>query len=63
MEDWQQRVIDEKASLDGKLELLSGFIGTPDFHALTEESRTLLGLQETAMTEYSEILGKRISLF
>jgi hypothetical protein len=64
-EDYQQRVIDEKKELDDKLKKLKrmrSFLKSATF-LLTEAQLELLKRQEKVMTEYSEILAKRIELF
>lgn len=64
MQQWQQRVIDEKAALDEKATALSDFIGNSGaFDALDAENQELLKEQCEIMWEYSEILRKRIALF
>ncbi len=63
MEDYQQRVIDEKKELDEKLGKLRVFIRSAKFPTLPFIERDLLRKQMFVMEEYSEILGKRIMLF
>lgn len=60
----QKRVIDEKAQLDIKAELLGKFIGeSPIFAAMSNDEQELLKEQLEVMGHYSEILGDRIALF
>ena len=59
----QQRVVDEKTELDGKLRKLSAFLSTPIFTSLEQGERTRLTSQERVMGEYSFILGERIAAF
>jgi len=60
----QQRILNEKAELDEKLDKLSQFIeGSPVYATLSTDERILLKKQEYYMSEYSEILGRRISNF
>lgn len=63
MHPYQQRVVDEKAELDKKLQALNGFIGTNIFEALPAAERARLRNQSAAMATYSEILGDRIAAF
>ena len=60
----QQRVVDEKKELDEKANKLVDFISnSPTFETLTHTEQELLKNQQEIMWQYSEILGKRISLF
>ena len=64
----QQRVVDEKAELDAKLEKLAAFIGTKKapsqvFILLPEAERMRLYAQCRVMAEYSNILCERIAAF
>jgi len=61
LEDYQKRVVDEKAELDTKLEKLQTFL-TKDMEIASNELDRLKR-QEEVMTEYSEILGERIESF
>lgn len=63
MEDWQQRVIDEKAALDEKLEQLRRWMTTDEFHDLGPDQRHLFTLQAHHMGQYSQVLAERIKLF
>jgi len=64
MEDWQQRVVDEKAELDEKLSKLQEFIEfSPSFSTLETRDARLLMQQEYIMRNYSDILAKRIERF
>jgi hypothetical protein len=64
----QQRVVDEKAELDDRIQKLAAFIDTFDkgfsiFAGLPEPERVRLYAQHRAMTTYSTILGERIAAF
>ena len=60
----QQRVIDEKAELDGRLGKLREFIcSSPIFKQLPGPERGRLYRQQTAMEAYSDVLGERIAAF
>ena len=63
MEDWLERVIQERKELNAKLAKLAAFISRrdPRFEALSEEDKRLLRRQREAMLEYSEILEERIT--
>ena len=61
MEDYQERVIDEKAELDAKLEKLQTFLAKDMEIASDELDR--LKRQAEVMAEYSKILGERIEAF
>ena len=64
MEDYQQRVIDEKSEIDKKAVALSNFIGeNPAFDKINPEEQDRLKEQNDIMWQYSEILGKRIAAF
>jgi hypothetical protein len=61
---YQQRVVDEKAELDTKIEALALFIGTsPNWGAVPEAEQNRMRCQHTAMVTYSIILGERIAAF
>lgn len=59
----QQRVVDEKATLDANVEKLRAFIDGPVFIGLIEPEQSRLRQQFHAMTAYSLILGERIEAF
>ncbi len=66
MEPWQQRVVDEKAELDGKISRLSAFIcgpGTTGFNTLSNVEKRRLCKQLKIMGDYSSILAERIAAF
>jgi hypothetical protein len=63
MESYQQRVVDEKADLDGKLERLTAFIGSDKFASVPEPEQWRMRTQKWAMICYSEVLGSRIAAF
>ena len=60
---YQQRVIDEKTELDNKLTKLVGFFDTGIFKGLPEDEQRRLREQSEHMTNYSAVLGARISAF
>ncbi|WP_340618706.1 crAss001_48 related protein [Xenorhabdus entomophaga] len=59
----QQRVIDELAELNERIEKLSVFIGGDIYNALEETDRYLLRVQRSAMYNYAEILHMRVKRF
>lgn len=59
----QQRVIDEKEELDGKLEKLGDFCNTPIFAELEVAEKNLLNRQFLAMELYAQVLSERIATF
>lgn len=64
MEDYQQRVVDEKAALETKITDLAAYINTPTFNstvALPEQSR--MKRQLRVMRQYAIVLGERIVAF
>lgn len=64
MQPHEQRVVDEKRELDGKLEQLTVFTSSsPIFIGLHPIDQDLLIRQRIAMTDYSETLGSRIARF
>lgn len=64
MQPHQQRVIDEKTELDGKIAALQKFIAqSPLFDGLTVAERWRLTTQCHIMVQYSAILGERIAAF
>jgi hypothetical protein len=62
-EDWQQKVIDEKADLDSKIERLETFLGTEPYRGLSSPEQDRLHQQRQAMRIYSDVLGRRIAAF
>lgn len=60
MNDWQQRVVDEKAALDDKINKLETFSQGPIYSALPEAEQTRLEHQVEYMQMYSDTLGERI---
>lgn len=59
----EQRVIDEKHALDGKIESLRIFLLGSVFKGLPLVERELLMSQYEVMTRYAEILAARIERF
>lgn len=63
MEPHQQRVVDEKTELDGKIEKLTAFFSNPIFETLPIDEQCRLKAQVWYMAGYSSILTDRISKF
>jgi hypothetical protein len=63
MEPWQQRVIDEKAELDGRIARLYAFVSGPACNDAPVNALACMYVQVMAMREYSFALGERIALF
>ena len=59
----EQRVVDEKAELDEKLQKLLTFHGSATFAGLPDAEQDRLIRQSVVMGEYSAILGERIAAF
>jgi hypothetical protein len=59
----QQRVIEERDDLDGKLTRLTAFFGVPLFHSLPDDERNRLTTQAQHMTAYLRVLNERIAAF
>lgn len=63
MQDFQQRVVDEKTELDAKREKLGAWKNTAAFAALPWQEQERLNTQAHLMTMYSAVLGARIAAF
>jgi hypothetical protein len=64
MQPHEQRVVEEKKELDEKLQKLNAFIGGSSvFEGLDDGAKGLLRIQQRIMTDYSDVLGKRIAHF
>lgn len=64
MQEFQQRVVEEKTDLDAKAKKLSCFISTSEqFLKLPEDEKERLKVQNDIMWQYSEVLGQRIAAF
>ncbi len=61
MQPFQQRVIDEKLELDGKITKLAVFRTTSLFDSIDPSEQSRMTDQEVTMREYSRILGERIA--
>lgn len=63
MQDYQLRVIEEKAELDAKREKLGAFKNTDAFARLPWQEQERMNTQAHLMTMYSAVLGERIAAF
>ncbi len=63
MQEWQKRVVEEKAELDERIEKLEAFIASPKFEVISTYHAVALKDQAAVMRRYSEILGRRIAMF
>lgn len=63
MRPHQQRVVDEKQDIDGKIERLAEFFTTDIFHDLDQAEKDRLKTQYSVMEVYSMILYQRIEAF
>lgn len=64
MEAYQERVVEEKQDLDGKIQRLENFVNSKNFPETVEAGeRTRLLHQLNVMLEYSSILSDRIENF
>jgi hypothetical protein len=63
MKPHQERVVEEKKDLDGKIDRLKVFVGGETFNTLDEDEQDLLEEQLGIMHDYSRILGERIAGF
>lgn len=63
MQDYQERVVDEKKELDGRLERLASFIDSESFSSIDIAERSRLLNQSIHMRNYSQVLCDRIANF
>lgn len=63
MQPYQQRVLDEQADLEAKIERLAIFIKSPTFETVEPDERARLIRQHAIMEQYSAVLVDRISNF
>lgn len=60
---YQQRVIDEKAALDGSLQKLRDFLAGSALELVNADEKARLERQAGIMAQYSDVLGERIAAF
>lgn len=63
MQDWQQRVVAEKAELDEKLDKLAVYSRGQFFLTLPPAEQERMNTQKYLMCALSSVLGARISNF
>ena len=63
LEDWQRRVIDEKAALDGTIFRLDKFLRSDASETSSDDTIKLMVEQRYHMEEYSHTLEERIKGF
>lgn len=63
MQPYQQRVVEEAAQLDERIDRLYAFTASPDFRRIPEDERNRMIRQLRAMGAYSAILHERIEAF
>lgn len=63
MEDFQQRVVEEREELETKMAKLSDFMHGDTYTELSATDQGLLMVQLVAMQNYSDALFRRIELF
>lgn len=63
MKPHQERVVAEKAELDGRIEKLRAFIGGETFPHVDASEKERLRRQVYIMKELSQVLGERIKAF
>ncbi|MCK5600621.1 hypothetical protein KAR91_02060 [Candidatus Pacearchaeota archaeon] len=63
MSNYQDRVVEEKTSLDEKIKKLASFAKTEPYEALTGFERVKLRQQLDIMLQYSNVLNERIISF
>jgi hypothetical protein len=63
MQEYQQRVVDEKKVLDDKLRALNGFLSGELVTTIRADEQYRMARQAEIMERYSRILGERIKFF
>ena len=63
MEPYQQRVVDEKEELDGRRLKLIAFVSGPKFESVPIDEQERMHEQIACMSEYSDVLRRRIEAF
>ena len=64
MQDWQQRVIEERDELAERINKLGAFIGSKRLpEVTTQQDRALLVEQLTLMERYYDVLCRRVEAF
>lgn len=63
MEQYQERVVEEKTELDGKVLKLQEFVSSDRFNLVEVGEANRMRNQLSVMMDYSNILGERITNF
>ena len=63
MEDYQRRVLEEQAGLEGKIQRLNAFMMSPAYSSIPAWDAHLLDKQYAAMCDYKDVLTERIARF
>jgi hypothetical protein len=63
MQDFQQRVVDEKAELSDKVDKLESFVGGSIYASLPPDEQSRLTRQHLIMQLYEQVLSERIAAF
>lgn len=63
IEEWKQRVLDERAGLEYRMQRLLAFVESSRFEKLSDTDQRLLSEQVRYMRDYYEVLGRRIVRF
>ena len=63
LQDWQERVLQERAELEERCAGIDAFITSDTFLRISLVEQDLLFAQAQAMMDYSHILTKRIGTF
>lgn len=63
LQPYQQRVIDEKAELDVKIQKLTEFLSSDKSESVEADEKDRMKWQLDIMEDYSEVLGERIANF
>ncbi len=63
MQEYQQRVVDEKNELDTKIVALTAFVFSGKILTVGDQEVNILHAQLSVMASYSRLLADRISYF
>ena len=63
MEDYQERVVEEKKELDGKITKLAAFVFSEKFASVVKDEQKRMQQQLYVMMDYSRCLQERIAAF
>ena len=63
MEDYQKRVLEEQADLEGKIQRLDAFMVSPAYSSIPAGDAHMLNKQYAAMRKYKDVLAERIARF